>query len=1608
MSGPYNYKSRFLRIVVVLFFLLNGSVLGYSETLRPPLFFNKDLISDYNDEAFGQIFDGLGENVLLKAGEWLDLFNDIPTYFKKYLEGLYGSNPEVLKERIKVYIGALEKFIQLYGRDEDVIIVRSPARINLRGMHVDTHGGGLNLITHDRETVMVLSASKDTGALEFNNFHSDRFEPVRFSLREFTSLPEFNKDWNDFINCPKIKELISAERGHWGNYLKGAALSVRHRFKDNNLLGFKAVINSDIPQGAALSSSHSLANVVISGILALNKLKLSRKDMVVAIQDGEWFTGARSGLADQGAMVFGRRGEILNTPLFKEGLDLTDPKYIDLPEDKYSIMVIESFKTRSLSGRQKVDYSKPRFAYSIALDILKTELRKKGGYPEGFIKNINNLSKVCPDYFSKYGGTKAIYEALLLVPETITVDKLREKYPDIDIDGVYNRYFGDLSDEMKPKDFNVRGPLLWGISECCRAKRFYEHMVAAEYEKAFELLNVGHEGDRVSRFDVATGAIEDVIMDVSDEYIKLMLENLESGNSEKIRQASLELQPGNYRASSKALDTLVDICRSEGAKACLTGAGLAGVVIAVVEKGKGLEKRIATSIYEKYYKPNMDSLIKESDIVGIKLTEEDFRKGIRINVSVQGSGVLDPRVIGINKKEKELRKKIAAVTSVQNKNIAERKWDEVDSVSMELESLTYRIEECEREKGIIQDSIFKEDRSGITPQVFVVTGGAGFVGSGLAGRLLEKGHTVIVIDEFNDYYSTADKYDNVRKLMDHPRFVLYEGDFRDMEFLRTVFRAHKVDQIVHLGARAGVRPSIEDPQIYVTTNELGTTNMLEIAKEFEIKNFVYASSSSVYGGSKEFPFNESQRIDKPISPYAATKRSNEGIASTYHKLYGFPVTGLRFFTVYGPHGRPDMAPRKFTELMLQGKAVTMYGDGSFERDYTFVDDIVDGVMCSIEGSYGNKDWDRVYNLGESDTTPLLKLVLLIALETGRLDFDEIDETLKEPVQRLLEAHGKDQIKVLTLDEREGIIAYLVKKEIVKRAPEQPGDVPLTYANIDKAKKELGYDPQTKIKDGIKKTVAWHFAKERIGEDSKINDILGSYSDLKIRLGLDSFGIPKDPRFTVHDLNKAISLRRDVESLLEQSGYSDIFLIRIMAGVEQLIGNIASYFPGKEKEAFGLTGLELRKKKLHVFRLAREGKERLQGEVMLSSRGLLTDTEKKELIGKTKPIFVINDRGEFFEGDAGKLIKIVKDFFDNIKNDPEHKPLNFLPNIVAEAFDIEDGLKGWFQLNKARSDYVSTHLPEKKQTELQIEPNVLMEHPNLDKCPLCPENVNETHVIARFIFRGRLYRLTANINPSSEHHMLLSSIYKDPQYLDRDFLTLQLGIIKELGKGYAGTFSDNFAAASIPHRHAQIRKAHLDLGKKDFPPFPVFEAYNKKALGLKRIIVKNGNFLYGMERWPSTGFWYEGKSPKDLCDDLWLPVCQKLHNRNMATGIANTVDGNGNIEMVQYIKIPGKEKPTTLSKDFPAGWGRFSPNESSARITILDEGYFRFLMDFAQKDPAGFKNSMKEAFKETCVDYKEAESIIKGVFDRSDEHIFRGLIEKIVPLNGNIKTTAVSM
>jgi len=306
----------------------------------------------------------------------------------------------------------------------------------------------------------------------------------------------------------------------------------------------------------------------------------------------------------------------------------------------------------------------------------------------------------------------------------------------------------------------------------------------------------------------------------------------------------------------------------------------------------------------------------------------------------------------------------------------------------------------------------------------LVTGGAGFIGSHLVESLLAAGHAVVILDDFNDFYDPQIKRANIAGFARD--VTVHQIDLRDSASVRNLFHREKFGAIAHIAARAGVRPSIQYPQLYYDTNVTGTLHLLEAARVTGVERFIFASSSSVYGASKTVPFSENEHLTQTFSPYAATKIAGEFLCSTYSHLYQLRVVALRYFTVYGPRQRPDLAIHQFTRRIYAGQPIEQFGDGTTRRDYTYIDDVIQGTMAGLQ--YEGPSFD-IFNLGENETIQLKDLIVIIENALG-------------------------------------------KKAKIKQLPEQPGDMPLTCADISKARKRLGYNPTTKFNEGLPKFIDW--------------------------------------------------------------------------------------------------------------------------------------------------------------------------------------------------------------------------------------------------------------------------------------------------------------------------------------------------------------------------------------------------------------------------------------------------------------------------------------------------------------------------------------------------------
>ena len=474
---------------------------------------------------------------------------------------IYGTAPELLTDRTALAATAVKAFRERFGNGP-VHVLRAPGRVNLRGMHVDTHGGWLNLMTHHREVIAVAAPRNDAQARIVNA--EPGFAPLDADIADLRARHGQPDDWDALIACSAAAAARRNWPGDWRLYLQGALL--RASFDtEGELDGFDAVIASDLPRGAALSSSHALSVLILLTALHCDNREWPPFTLAQAARDVEWYAGARTGLADQTGIVLGRQGHLLSTVIHPGAPEPPTLRHIPWPEG-LQVIVADSRTTRSLSGPDRLAYTRNRFAYSLALDILRYEMRE-AGLPSSFTENTRYLSDLSPGQLEPYGGGQRLLSLLKRVPETASLPTLRERYDLPELDTLYDRYFGALPEARRPAEFALRGPLLFGVAESERARLFGELIETGRWEEAGRLMLAGHNGDRRytpqgSRYqpDVSRGALDALIRD----------------------NAPIHVCPGGYGASSAALDGLVDAAMDAGSLgASLTGAGIAGSITAL-------------------------------------------------------------------------------------------------------------------------------------------------------------------------------------------------------------------------------------------------------------------------------------------------------------------------------------------------------------------------------------------------------------------------------------------------------------------------------------------------------------------------------------------------------------------------------------------------------------------------------------------------------------------------------------------------------------------------------------------------------------------------------------------------------------------------------------------------------------------------------------------------------------------------------------------------------------------------------------------------------------------------------------------------------------------
>ena len=526
---------------------------------------------------------------------------------------VYGPEPDIQQDRAMLLRRTPQAHLQRFG-DGPVRVFRSPGRINLRGMHVDTHGGYLNLMTHQREAVVVARPS-DSDSCVWNNIDLG-FEESSFSINEKAALGDLSRPWLEYITSADVSRNLAARRGHWENYLAGAMLSIKHRFPGAALQGLHATVGSDIPRGAALSSSHALCVAALLAGAGWNGITLSPAQGILAARDAEWYTGARSGVSDQGAMFLGRREQMVNVALFAEELEVESARYLRWPFP-LCVLVVHSHTQRSLSGRELVDYTRNRFAYSMAMEILRQEMQAMGRKDTAYFDRLSRMTT------EALGGDAVAFEMLKRIPQEISIDEMRQRYILPKLDETYAQYFGGVAEADRPTTVKLRGPLLFGLTESERARVFYGLLEnAADHQIAGELMTLGHLGDQVS---AGTGASTKRLQMWSDTMLDALIRRAEP----------FFMCPGDYRASSPVLDLLVKTARDAGALgASLTGAGIAGSILALCKRADA--KKVSEALRHCLRSDAYRILAKKDE----PLSEAEVREAVVVNHATAGAGEL--------------------------------------------------------------------------------------------------------------------------------------------------------------------------------------------------------------------------------------------------------------------------------------------------------------------------------------------------------------------------------------------------------------------------------------------------------------------------------------------------------------------------------------------------------------------------------------------------------------------------------------------------------------------------------------------------------------------------------------------------------------------------------------------------------------------------------------------------------------------------------------------------------------------------------------------------------------------------------------------------------
>lgn len=537
------------------------------------------------------------------CSSWQKAISDRDPALLRALAQCYGASN--IDDRLALIRQVIDTFTARFG-DLPVRVMRCPARINLRGMHVDTHGGYLNLMTHQREVVVVSAASPDSESIVVNI--DTQFPEIQSESGRLCRHDAFASGWPSFITHPDVRQHVAARRGSWSNYIDGSILRAQHEWPNKHLQGICAAVGSDIPRGASLSSSTALSLAMFMSLCAWNNKETSAERLIGIAQDIEWFTGARIGTSDQAGMLLPGANELINFAPVKQRNAASALRRIPFPKD-LAVLVIDSHTERSISGAQQLNYTRNRFAYSLALDILRQEMHKSG-VALSQLERFTYLCDFAAPNLAAVGGVRALYGWLARVPQSLRLADLKTRYTLPLLEETYDRYFGPLPEAERPTHFAIRGPLLFGLAESERARLFVDALLQGDHEVTGYYMTLGHDGDRL--FDAMGMPWSH---DVGDETIQLLA----------AQEMPIARVPGAYGASSRALDALVDCAIHAGALgASLTGAGIAGVVIALVEAAyaeriaDGIRKYIASDEY-RTIAPNAATLdenaLRESVVI---------------------------------------------------------------------------------------------------------------------------------------------------------------------------------------------------------------------------------------------------------------------------------------------------------------------------------------------------------------------------------------------------------------------------------------------------------------------------------------------------------------------------------------------------------------------------------------------------------------------------------------------------------------------------------------------------------------------------------------------------------------------------------------------------------------------------------------------------------------------------------------------------------------------------------------------------------------------------------------------------------------------------------